>query len=104
VRHLEASYGQRVTLRRPARGVGLAPSYLISRFRRHTGRSLMAYLADVRHQAALALLRSSDLDVVRVAQGVGYDDPHCFGRVFKAREGCGPARYRRPVRLADVRL
>jgi AraC-like DNA-binding protein len=100
VQHLEVTHGDPVTLGQLARTVGLSPSYLTSLFRRHTGRSLMAYLADVRHREALALLRNTDLHVVRIAHLVGYNDPHYFGRVFTAREGCGPAQYRRLVRLA----
>jgi len=101
-RHLEASHAERITLHQLARAVGLSPSYLTTLFRRHTGRSLMAYLGDVRHREAVALLRTTDLDVVRIADRVGYDDPHYFARVFKAREGCGPAQYRRLVRLAGA--
>jgi AraC-like DNA-binding protein len=99
-RHVEASYAERIMLRQLARAVGLSPSYLTTLFRRHTGKSLMAYLGDVRHREAVALLRTTDLDVARIADRVGYDDPHYFARVFKAREGCGPAQYRRLVRLA----
>jgi AraC-like DNA-binding protein/mannose-6-phosphate isomerase-like protein (cupin superfamily) len=100
IRYVDVSHGQHLTLRQLASTIGLSPSYLTSLFRRYTGRSVMAHIADVRHREALSLLRTTDLAVVEIAQAVGYDDPHYFGRTFKAREGCGPGQYRRLLRLA----
>jgi AraC-like DNA-binding protein/mannose-6-phosphate isomerase-like protein (cupin superfamily) len=94
-RYIETHYGTDLTLRRLARLVDVSPYYLTSLFRRYTGRSAMAYVSDVRHRRALALLRNTDLEVAEVARLVGYKDPYYFSRVFKARQGCPPLLYRR---------
>lgn len=98
VHYVETNYGADITLERLARVAGLSPFYLTTLFRRVTGRSAMGYVRDVRHWQALALLRSTELDVAAVSRQVGYEDPYYFSRVFKARQGCSPLEYRRRAR------
>jgi AraC-like DNA-binding protein len=93
--YIEAHHRLDLTLKQVAAEFGLTPHYLTALFRRHTGRSLMAYVGDVRHREALALLRDTDLPVTEIARGVGYRDPYYFSRVFKSREGSAPQQYRR---------
>jgi AraC-like DNA-binding protein len=102
IRHVDVSHRQRVTLRQLARTMGLTPSYLTALFRRHTGQSVMAYVAEVRHREALSLLRRTELDIGQIARTVGYEDAHYLGRTFKAREGCSPGQYRRLMRVAQA--
>jgi AraC-like DNA-binding protein len=96
--YIETHHGPGITLERLARVAELSPYYLTRLFRHYTGRGVMAYLADVRHREALALLHDTDLAVAEVARNVGYDDAYYFSRVFKAREGCAPLYYRRRSR------
>ncbi len=98
VYYVETNFGADLTLERLARVAGLSPFYLTTLFRRVTGRSAMGYVRDVRHRQALALLRSTELDVAAVSRQVGYEDPYYFSRVFKARQGCSPLEYRRRAR------
>ena len=97
--YIDTHHGAGITLERLAQVAELSPYYLTRLFRYYTGRGVMAYLADVRHREALALLRDTDLAVADVARSVGYDDPYYFSRVFKAREGCAPLYYRRRAHL-----
>ncbi|HET7771283.1 MAG TPA: AraC family transcriptional regulator [Chloroflexota bacterium] len=92
---VETHYGTEITLERLARVAGVSPYYLTTLFRRYTGRSALAYLADVRQRQAMELLRNTDLDVAAVARLVGYEDPYYFSRVFKERNGCSPRAFRR---------
>lgn len=96
--YIETHHGTGITLERLARVAELSPYYLTRLFRHYTGRGVMAYLADVRHREALALLHDTDLAVAEVARNVGYEDAYYFSRVFKAREGCAPLYYRRRSR------
>ena len=91
-------HGLDITLKRVAAVFGLSPHYLTALFRRHTGRSLMAHVNDIRHREALALLRDTDLSVAEVARAVGYRDPYYFSRVFKARQGSAPQSFRQTGR------
>jgi AraC-like DNA-binding protein len=96
--HVQAHHGGEVRLAEIAGAVGLSPYYLTTLFRRHTGRSVMAYVGDVRLRGALALLRDTELSVTDVARRAGYADQYYFMRVFRAREGCSPQAYRRLFR------
>ena len=104
IRHLteyiQAHHGAELTLRRLAAVVDLSPSYLATLFRRQMGRTVMAYVNDVRLREARSLLRNTDLRVAAVARLVGYRDPYYFSRVFKMREGCPPRQYRSLFRSA----
>jgi AraC-like DNA-binding protein len=99
--HTQAHHGSEMKLSDIAEAVGLSPYYLTTLFRRHTGRTVMAYVSEVRVRAALALLRNTDLSVSEVARRAGYTDPYYFMRVFKTREGCSPQAYRRLFRVAS---
>jgi AraC-like DNA-binding protein len=96
--YVNAHHGPDITLKRVAEVFGLSPHYLTALFQRHTGRSLMAHVNDVRHREALALLRETDLPVAEVARAVGYRDPYYFSRVFKARQGSAPQSFRQTGR------
>lgn len=108
IEHVQAQHGAGVTLGSLAALVGLSPKYVTALFHRQTGRTLMAYVAEVRHREALSLLRNTDLHVALVAQMVGYEDAYYFGRRFKEREGCTPLQYRRlfraPASVGDQRV
>ena len=104
IRHLteyiQAHHGAELTLGRLAAVVDLSPSYLATLFRRQMGRTVMAYVNDVRLGEARSLLRNTDLRVAAVARLVGYRDPYYFSRVFRMREGYPPRQYRSLFRSA----
>ncbi len=98
--YIQVHHGAELTLGRLAAVVDLSPSYLATLFRRQMGRTVMAYVNDVRLREARSLLRNTDLRVAAVARLVGYRDPYYFSRVFKAREGYAPRQYRTLFRSA----
>lgn len=100
VQYIEAHHEVDLTLEHLAAVAGLSPSYLTALFRRHTGRTAMAYVANTRHREALSLLRNTELPIAEVARLVGYADPYYFSRTFKAREGYTPRQYRSLFRNA----
>jgi AraC-like DNA-binding protein/mannose-6-phosphate isomerase-like protein (cupin superfamily) len=100
--HIQGSHGSDATLRHLAAYVGLSPNYATTLFRTHAGRTLMAYVNEVRHRHAAELLRNTDLSVATVAREAGYNDPFYFDRVFRQREGCSPLTYRRLYRARSA--
>ena len=66
-------------------------SRLISR---QTGRPFSQHLQQAKFQAALRLLRESDLPVADIAAAVGYSNQSFFYRCFHNRFGCTPREYR----------
>lgn len=100
MQHIQGHHGPAATLRSLAAYVGLSPNYATTMFRQTTGRTLMAYVNEIRHRHAAELLRETDLSVATVAQQAGYRDPYYFDRVFRQHEGCPPLTYRRLCRAA----
>lgn len=74
---------------------GLSRSAFADKFKRTTGESPAAYLARLRAQRAMALLRTSDLGLEAVAAQVGYANAFAFSKAFKRETGLAPGAYRK---------
>ncbi len=72
----------------------LSPAYFSTLFKKHTDMSFTAYVTDVRMQAAVQLLQSTDEKTYAIAEKVGYIDPNYFSYVFKKKFGVSPSKYR----------
>ena len=60
----------------------------------HTGLTLRQYLIDVRIRAAIDALLYSDISIKDIAVITGHDSIHYFTRIFKAKTGYPPGRFR----------
>lgn len=72
-------------------------SYLYTLFKTHLGTSPQDYLANYRISQATELLTVTDLSIESIALSCGYSDPLIFSKVFKAKKGQTPSRYRKEV-------
>ena len=70
-------------------------SYLNSRFKQITGRSLHTFLQEMRIQSACGLLISTDLPIAEIARESGYESYVTFFRFFRIFKGLSPRQYRR---------
>lgn len=95
---LDRDYTQEQRLEDLAELAGVSVGYLCRRFRTYTGKTVFEYLLDRRIQAAMLLLRNSDLKVLAVAMDCGFNDFAYFSRAFKRILGCTPTAYRRQQR------
>lgn len=73
---------------------GLANHNVSSRFRLHMGVGIREYIEWQRLDAAKLLLRTTDADVYRIAEAVGYTYVESFARAFHRVVGCTPLQYR----------
>ena len=71
----------------------ITPSYLSCLFHRETGRTLALYISKVRMNAALQLLKATQLQIQTVAQLCGFNDPNYFSKQFKRYFGITPQQY-----------
>jgi len=74
---------------------GLRDNNVSSRFKSETGVYLNSYIARLRVQAAVMLLRSGRQSAAEVASRVGFANVQTFYRVFRVALGCTPGVYRR---------
>lgn len=70
-------------------------SHISHQFKRETGKSIRAYLTELRLSDARTLLLHSHLSVSEIADAVGFGDANYFSNVFRKFEGQAPLAYRR---------
>ncbi len=95
IRYLHDNLSLRLTASDVARHIGISVRHLTRVFRSHTGESFYQYLISLRIERACMLLRNTPpLSVQEIGERVGYPDVHHFSRIFRARVGVSPAKYR----------
>lgn len=77
-----------------AEALAVSDRTLIRRFKIAIDQTPLAYLQDLRLEAARALLETSDQNVESIAIQVGYNDTSSFSRLFRGRIGMSPGAYR----------
>ena len=92
--HLQYHFHEPVSLEDLSQLTGLNPQYLSVLFKKETGRSVTAYIRDLRLSSARELLRSTSLTIGQIAETVGYEDPLYFSRVFQKEYRQSPRNYR----------
>jgi AraC-like DNA-binding protein len=83
------------SVNRLARELGVNRSILSRRFRKTTGTTLVNYIASVRLQNAVAMLRETTLSIAEIASQCGYSDPNYFSKIMHARLGVPPTEFRK---------
>ena len=93
--YIQHNYFQRLTLEILAEQAHLHPDYLCALFKRHTGQTVVAYITQVRVEAAANLLGTTDLLISRVAEQCGFRSECLLYKNFKAIMGITPKAYRK---------
>ncbi|MCB7318012.1 response regulator transcription factor [Lacrimispora sp. 210928-DFI.3.58] len=91
---LELNYMRRLSQQECADYFHMNKDYLSRAFKKHTGIGMAKYLNNIRIRKAQELLKSTDLQVMEIADQVGYFDSKYFSRQFKLATGMTPAQYR----------
>ena len=86
---------ERLTNRQVAQALHLERSYFCRLFRRLTGLTFHAYVAQARVEQARTLLRNSHQRIGQIASDAGFQSASDFNRIFKARVGMTPTDFRR---------
>lgn len=92
--YLESNY-RTATLSELAQNTGYHEAYLSRRIRNVTGSSFRELLQAKRLTCAANLLSTTNLTVEKIIHAVGYENQSYFHRVFQARYGVTPHRYRK---------
>lgn len=92
--YVKTYYMKRITLDDVAQHVYLSRSYLSSIFKKETGRSLVAYINQVRIAKSKLFLLDGGIPIADIAGMCGFDDQSYFTKVFKRETGVSPKRYR----------
>ncbi|MFF2847572.1 AraC family transcriptional regulator [Streptomyces sp. NPDC058001] len=95
VKVMEDDPGRSWTLAELGALTSMERTYLVRLFQRDLGVSPIAYLNQLREQAAARLLVQTDQSVARIGAQLGWGDAGYFARRFKAAYGLTPSAYRR---------
>ncbi|OWR32564.1 AraC family transcriptional regulator [Saccharibacillus sp. O23] len=91
---IRANYALPVTLDQLAECCGINKHYLCRLFQRFEQTSPLSYLKDRRIEAALTMLRTTELPIADVGRKCGFDSPSYFGKVFRQYMSMSPTEYR----------
>lgn len=94
VQMLHRVYGRPVRLRDLGRWCAVSPFYLCRLFRKYLNTTPLAYLTNLRMQAARELLQTTDLSATHIAFLVGYPHMPQFRRAFFKTFGLPPSAVR----------
>ncbi|MDC0662783.1 GlxA family transcriptional regulator [Marinobacter sp. SS21] len=92
---LERQFAGPVTIDEVAAIAGLGDRTFKRRFKDATGETPLAYLQQLRIEAAKQLLESSREQTSQIIWQVGYEDASSFRRLFKRTVGCTMEQYRK---------
>ena len=91
---MDSRYAENLTLPLIAAASRYAPNYFSGEFARAYGLTPMEYLRERRLRRARELLRTGTLSIKEIACLVGIGDQYYFSKVFSARNGLSPSKYR----------
>ncbi|WP_127586373.1 AraC family transcriptional regulator [Paenibacillus koleovorans] len=92
--HIHNHFREPLTLEAAAREARLAAGYFSESFRIATGSTFQHYLQNLRLEFAASLLQASHLPITEICLASGFRTLTHFERVFKAKYGCSPRKYR----------
>jgi AraC-like DNA-binding protein len=87
---LEDHFDQKTNFAELAKQIHMDPTSLCRFFKRATGRTMTAYVNELRLGVASDLLISTELNILDIALRVGFDNYSHFCRQFKRMKGCTP--------------
>ena len=91
---LQANLAEPVRLADAAAVVHISPAAFSRYFKRHTGKTFITYLNDLRCGEACVQLRQTKAPVAHIASACGFINFANFARQFKRRMGSSPSAYR----------
>ena len=93
-RYIDYSLNKRLTVADVAQELAINDRYLYNLFMKHEGISPKEYILRRKIEAAVDLLNNTSLSVQDISQAVGISDIYSFSKLFKARMGVAPTKYR----------
>ena len=93
--YLENNYAEDLRLENLATLVHLSPSYLSRLFKQRTGKTLSAFINEIRVDNATERLRNTELELQEIAMICGFSSMSSFYRVYKQICGITPTQMRK---------
>lgn len=101
--YIDANLSSNLSLNALAAAQNTNASYLSSRFKKETGKTVTVYVNEKRMESAARLLRTTRLQIQTVAQHFGISDVNYFSKIFKKHHGVTPKQYREQNRPYTIK-
>lgn len=85
---------EKITIDEIASYVFLSKIYCENLFKKHTGKTIINYINELKINNACSLLLQSDIPLKHIADSLGFYDYNYFSRIFKTLVGVSPQKYR----------
>lgn len=95
--YISENLEQKITLTDVGKAVCFSPNYCQSVFKKHTGRTIIDYLLDIRIHKAMELIAGGEDPLPEVARCAGFEDYNYFSRLFHRRTGYTPTQYKKSL-------
>ncbi len=102
VRYIESHYAERLRLEDLAATLYLSPDHFGKLFRSTVGLTPIEYINNVRVDAAMRLLASTDAPIAEISSASGFANANYFHKVFHDLVGVGPAALRKRWRAIKM--
>lgn len=93
--YLEQHYTENVSITALSEKFYISEFYLCRLFKEYAGKTILAYLTELRIKHACRLLKLTDEPIKRVARLSGYGSQSAFGKAFVTLVGMSPRDYRK---------
>ena len=101
IQHITANYDQPLTIDELARIGARSRGAFSKAFRQYTGKSIKAYITELRIKEAMHMIDTSNIPIHSIAEKVGYKDFSTFYRNFVQIAGVSPAKYKESAGYAE---
>jgi len=95
IEYIKGNYEKKLTLQNVADSVYLNMTYFAKLFKDETGQTPGNFITATRIEAGKKLLLDPSVNLVDIADMIGFESQSYFNRIFKNSENCTPAQYRR---------
>ena len=94
IAYIRRHYSESLTLKMLSDFCHCSTSYMSHQFKKTTGRTLKAFVNEVRIEQAKTLLKDTDMSITDIANAIGYKDSNYFSRVFSESVGVTARNFR----------
>lgn len=94
-RYIGEHFNERISLDTLAKKFGLSKEHICALFRSGFDMTVSEYVNTVKLEHATELLSNSSMNISQIADYLGYSSVYYFSRVFKARFGASPSKYKK---------
>ncbi|MFV0504974.1 MAG: helix-turn-helix domain-containing protein, partial [Lachnospirales bacterium] len=95
INYIEHNYMNDISVSFLAELANINENKLLYIFKKYSELSVIEYIISYRLNVACELLSTTDMQINKISESVGYDDPFYFSRIFKKRFAMSPIHFRK---------